>query len=517
MMNHSRNRTKLVYLNIFITLGTQVLQILLGFAVRKIFIITLGVTYLGYNSVFDNILQMLNLADMGIGVAITSFLYKPLAENDNEKINSLMYIYKKIYRLLSIAVLGLGIIISFFLPAIIRDATCSFTYLRILFYINLAGTVSTYYLAYKRTLLIADQKTYIASFVDTSVYLLASIIQIILLFLWPNYIVYLIITVAKNIGSNIVLSVKCSKEYKCLDDPVNKSVVRDYKKSIIRYVKDIFLSRLGACVYYSTDNIIISVFKGSLLTGYLSNYIMVTTQINNLITRMLSSLQATFGNYIHTEESIEKQEAMTKNYLCIVYFIGNFCMVCILSLIQPFIHLFFGAQYVLSFSTATWIAINLMMTIMIQLPSQLFIIYKLYYYDKVIVAVSAALNLVFSVLLVQPLGIDGVLIGTFVTSQIYLFSRFAIVCRKIYKTQYSDYVLMILRYYTISAVTIGVVWVSTNWITDCTIRSFLFRLVIVGVEALVIPAAILLGTKEFQFALRKFVPKKIKNIFIGIR
>lgn len=50
--------------------------------------------YLGYNSVFVNILQMLNLADLGIGVAITSYLYKPLAQNDNARITAIMGIYK---------------------------------------------------------------------------------------------------------------------------------------------------------------------------------------------------------------------------------------------------------------------------------------------------------------------------------------------------------------------------------------------------------------------------------------
>ena len=84
----SNSRKKIVYLNTLMTLLTQVISVLLGFGIRKIFIDTLGVTYLGYNSVFTNILQMLNLADLGIGVAITSFLYKPIADKDNERINA---------------------------------------------------------------------------------------------------------------------------------------------------------------------------------------------------------------------------------------------------------------------------------------------------------------------------------------------------------------------------------------------------------------------------------------------
>ena len=94
-------RTHKVYVNSVVTLVTQIAQIILGFFVRKVFIRYLGVEYLGYNSVFVNILQMLNLADLGIGVAITSYLYKPLAQNDNARITAIMGIYKKLYSTIS--------------------------------------------------------------------------------------------------------------------------------------------------------------------------------------------------------------------------------------------------------------------------------------------------------------------------------------------------------------------------------------------------------------------------------
>ena len=94
------DRTRTIYINSIVTLFSQIVQIVLGFLLRKIFINTLGINYLGYNSVFLNILQMLNLADLGVGVAITSFLYKPLAEKNHGRINALMYLYKFLYLIL---------------------------------------------------------------------------------------------------------------------------------------------------------------------------------------------------------------------------------------------------------------------------------------------------------------------------------------------------------------------------------------------------------------------------------
>ena len=512
----SNSRKKLVYLNIIMTLLTQVVSVLLGFGIRKVFIDTLGVTYLGYNSVFANILQMLNLADLGVGVAITSFLYKPIAEKDTERINALMYIYKRVYQVLGVIVLGVGILISFFIPFIITDAHTNYSYLRILFFINLAGTVSTYYLAYKRTLLIAAQKSYFTTSVDMIVYLVTSIMQVILLYKYPNYIVYLSISIAKNIISNIILAIKCTKEYKYINDRVNKKIIDEYKQPIGQYVKDVFISRLGAYIFYSTDNIIISMFKGSLLTGYLSNYTLVTAQVSNVVTQILASIQATFGNYISMEKSLKNQEKMAKNYLCANYLIGNFCMICVMFLIQPFIGLFFGEKYILTFSTAILLSINLMLTILIQLPSQLFMIYKLYKYDKVIVIVSAILNIVISVTLVQTMGIDGVLIGTFITSVLYLYSRLAIVSTKIYKTNFLEYFVKILGYFLISIISVVFTRICTQWIEGNSITTFIVRMIIVVISAITVPALLLSFTTEFKYLIEKFIPVKIRNIFYKI-
>ena len=203
--NADGTRAKNVYVNSAITLIGQIVQILLGFIVRRLFIRYLGNSYLGYDSVFSNILQMLNIADLGISVAVTSFMYVPLAKKEQEAINALMYLYKRVYQMIGVFVLALGVIVSVFLPVLIPDAACSAAALRFYFYISLAGTVSTYYLSYKRTLLVADQKSYIAMLVDTIVFIVISLLQIILLICAPDYALYLVSVILKNIAANIII------------------------------------------------------------------------------------------------------------------------------------------------------------------------------------------------------------------------------------------------------------------------------------------------------------------------
>lgn len=511
MIETNFSRSQKAVFNSVVTIVTQFCQILIGFLIRKLFINYLGVAYLGYNSVFTNILQMLNLADMGIGVAITSYLYKPLAENDRDRIAAVMGIYKKLYTILGFFVLAIGVVVSVFLNILIPDATCGIWYLRILFYINLMGTVSTYFLAYKRTLLIADQKSYLTSITDTIVYFVTSTLQLLSLIIAPNYIVYLSLNIAKNIVANIIVSIKVDTDYKYINENPDTALVQEYKPQIAQYVRDVFVSRIGAVVYYSTDNVILSVIKGSLLAGYLSNYTLITTQLNTVVVAILSSVQATFGNFVHTTEDQFTRLKMTDNYFCVNFCIGNFCMICFSLLAQPFVKLFFGENMLLSFSTAMWLGINLMLTFLIQLPSQVFVIYKLFRYDRPIIITSAVLNIGISVALVYRMGINGVLIGTFITSLVYLFSRFYIIARFVYEVKYWYYVKKILYYFLVSAASFLFVYFSTrSLVGDGKVR-FCVLAVTVGIISILSTAFLLSFSKEFEFLKVKILPDKVRK------
>ena len=104
MKQNSNSRTDKIYINGIIALLSRMVQVIIGFVVRRQFINYLGTEFLGYDAVFTNILQILNLADLGIGVAITSLLYKPLSENEYNSISALMYLYKSAYRIIGLIV-----------------------------------------------------------------------------------------------------------------------------------------------------------------------------------------------------------------------------------------------------------------------------------------------------------------------------------------------------------------------------------------------------------------------------
>ena len=117
----SNSRFRNVIINSSIGVFCQVINFILNFIARTVFIKTLGAEYLGVNGLFSNILTVLSFAELGIGNAIIFNLYKPLARNDRERIKSLMLFYKNAYRAVFFVVLIAGLcsipLLKFFINA----------------------------------------------------------------------------------------------------------------------------------------------------------------------------------------------------------------------------------------------------------------------------------------------------------------------------------------------------------------------------------------------------------------
>ena len=147
--------------NISFGLTAQLLQMILGFVSRTIFIKYLAVEYLGVNGLFSNILSLLSLTELGITSAILYSLYKPLAEKDEKKLAGLVNFFAKVYRNIALVIAVIGLSLIPFLHQIVDNPPSQLEKDLILIYLLfLFNTVSSYFLQYKASLLHADQKSY---------------------------------------------------------------------------------------------------------------------------------------------------------------------------------------------------------------------------------------------------------------------------------------------------------------------------------------------------------------------
>lgn len=86
----SKSRVVNSAVNTIFNFSVKLFDFGIKFVLRTVFIYTLGMQYVGVSGLFTDILSVLSFVELGIGSAITYALYKPLAENDEEKLGKLM-------------------------------------------------------------------------------------------------------------------------------------------------------------------------------------------------------------------------------------------------------------------------------------------------------------------------------------------------------------------------------------------------------------------------------------------
>ena len=185
-------RTKNSIKNITISIISQIIMTLLGFISRKVFLDNLGIDYLGVNGLLTNVLSLLALLEGGIGSSITYNLYKPLAENDEEKITALIQLYKKAYMIIAAVVLGLSISLFPILSGIMTEGS-NVSNIFIVYIVFVMKNVMAYLYAHKWSLINADQKNYILARRNLVFSIITTISKIVVLVLTQSYVLFLII------------------------------------------------------------------------------------------------------------------------------------------------------------------------------------------------------------------------------------------------------------------------------------------------------------------------------------
>lgn len=103
-MKMVKERTKNATRNMIFGILQRMYHMLVPFFMRTAMIYFMGVQYVGLNSLFTSILQVLNLAELGVGSAMVYSMYKPIAEDDKDTICALMRLYKIYYRVIGSAI-----------------------------------------------------------------------------------------------------------------------------------------------------------------------------------------------------------------------------------------------------------------------------------------------------------------------------------------------------------------------------------------------------------------------------
>ena len=491
--------------------GNLVTQVL-NFVLRTIFIAHLGDTLNGVNGLYANILSVLSMAELGIGTAMNYSLYKPVAQGNIGKIKSYMRLYKKAYAVIGIVIAIIGLLVSPFLPYLVNQPEGVGTRdLTLYYFIFLFNTVSTYFVAYKYSLVNAEQKNYIQTNILTVTKMIMVILQIVVILVTGNYYAYLLTAAAVELLQKIFVSVYLDRRYPYLRDKDAEKLSAEETGEIVTKTKALMYHKIGDVARLQTDSMIISGFINVTLSGFVDNYNLVLNSIANVVNIIFNSVLSSFGNLFATE-SREKQYQIFKVYRFAACWIYGFTAVGFSMLLTPFVGLWLqDTGKTLAFSVVICILIDYYFKGDRIVLSNFKTAAGVFEQDKYLALIQGAVNLIISIALVQRVGLVGVYVGTIVSGLIANITKPFIIYKVCFDKKAGGYFADSVKYLTVLAVILGIlVGLKGIIMRTVTIGSF----VVMFATCCVVFNALFLGvfgrTEEFGY-IWDIIRKKVKR------
>lgn len=437
------NRAKKAAKNTIWSTVAYVLGMIFGMVSQPIFIQSLGTEYLGISGLFSNVFSMISLVELGIGSSIVYHLYRPIAENKIGQIKSLMQFYKRCYRLVAALVLVISLLVLPFLSYIVGDSTIPHETTVVIYLLFMGEIVCSYLLSYKRSILYATQNNYIIEIIHIVYVISLNLVEILILLLTKNYILYLVIKIVFRIVENVSITVYVNKNYSRFcgkGKPLSRHIVKD----IMKKVRGLLYHKIGVFVVAGTDNMIIASFLGVSTVGLYSNYYFIINSLNTAINQVFRSLISGVGNLLVTERR-EYAFATYRKLSFLNLWFAIMATTGIYVVMERFIGLWVGEEYILPHIVLVVLSIYEFVYLMKITPSIFKEAFGIFYEDRFIPLLESIVNIGMSIFLLHFFGLAGVFMGTICCYLITHFYTYPIlVFGKVFKRKYSDYFKIVL-------------------------------------------------------------------------
>ena len=476
----AESRTQKAKRNLFSGMVNRAVAMLMPFLSRTALIHILGMQYVGLNSLFASILQVLNLADLGIGTAIVYALYEPAANDDKPAIRALMNYYRRVYRAIGCVIAVAGLALLPFLPRLIKDNPPADVSLTVLYLTYLANTVVSYWLfAYKQALPTAMQRVDVVSNVNTVTNILLNLAQVLVLVLWHNYYAYLFIIPTCTVINNLLMSWHVDRTYPDLK-PAG-AISEELRASIRKRVAGLTIQRVCATTRNSLDRVFLSAFIGLTVTAIYDNYLLILAALTSVLSVVSTAILPTVGNSIVTD-SAEKNYADMRVMNFVYMMISGWCSSCLLCLYQPFMSIWAGSQNIFDFGivillVAYFYALKLGDIISLYASGA-----GLWWEMRWRAIAESVANVVLNYVLLQLWGVAGIVAATLISLLIFNFGLATSIIYKYYfkNGKMGEYFLDQFKYFVVTVVVCVVAYLVCQQLPTGGIVWFLVRCVVCG-------------------------------------
>lgn len=494
-------RIEIAAKNSWFAMLSQVLNIALKVVNQIVLVRILSVEYLGINGLFSNILTMLSLAELGIGSAILFNMYKPMASNDIKRIKALMNFYKEMYLKIGVTVLVLGVSFTPFIGLVIKDMP-NIPEIHIIYILYVVNNAISYFFIYKQSVFLADQKNYVLLKINMLKNTLISVLQIISLLIFKNFLVYLIISIILTMIFNLISSIMADRHYSYLIHNDEKLVSTE-KKSIYKDIYAMMAHKVGGVIVLGTDNLLLSKYVGLEAVGFYSNYILIINAVKGFLNQVYEALVSSIGALVNTEDD-DRVFEVYKSLFFISFWITTVVSITFFCISSPFVEIAYGEKYLLSEEIVAMMTINFYITDlagMRAITNKFKTAKGLFWHDRYKPYVESVINLTVSILLLKKLGFVGILLGTLAST---IFTGFWVEPFVLFKYGFNiklnNYFRIYLKYFAVFILA----WFISAQVTNSSINIFA-KVIIGGFSGVVIPSVIIsllfYRTKEYKYLI----------------
>lgn len=401
-------RSKKSLYNLLTAILLQMVTLTMGIVLPRVMILSFGSEINGLVSSIRQFISYLTLVEAGLAGASIFALYKPLAEKNNMKINEILSETKKFYNKSGIWFSILAFLLALIFPYIANSKTISnIEIIIIAFILGINGSLEFFSMGKYRTLLTADQKSYIISLIQIVGQLINGIIIVIMSIKGFNIISVQLIATSSYIIRTILFKNYVKHNYKFIRFNIKVS------KNILHQRADVLFHQIGGMVVFNSPIALITFFCSLTEVSIYSIYNMIFIGISGILGIFNNGLVAGLGDII-SRNDLNRLQKVYREYEFIYYMLVTGVYSCTYILIMPFIKIYTkgldDAQYIDKNLAMAFIIIGILNVL--RTPQATVVNAAGYFKEtRYRALIEIIINIIFSIVLINIFGMIGVLIG----------------------------------------------------------------------------------------------------------
>lgn len=289
-------------LNVSVSITFKVIIFIVAILHRRFLIECVGNEINGLNSLYSSLLNVLSVAELGIGSAIVYCMYRPIVEKNHEQVVALYQLFKKVYHVVGAMIFAIGMVCVPLLPYLAKDYVAIDINIYLPFVIILLNACLTYMYTTKLALIDAYKNNYITTTLNSCNVIISHILQTVILVCTRSYFWCVFSLIPITVLHWIVTEILCRRMHGDILKAGTQKLDAGLKAQVLKNVKAMFAHRLGSVLVYSADSVIISVFIGVVLLGKYTNYTTIITNMTTMIALFFSPLVSIVGHMYVTEK-----------------------------------------------------------------------------------------------------------------------------------------------------------------------------------------------------------------------